>query len=92
MGSQDLYGKAKFGGADHIAHEIACASALLMGQTSEGIPAVIIRGYKYVKSGEGTSDYQPKAGALKTVIREILKTSTKILGLKWLLKLFLTAH
>lgn len=47
FGELDLYGKPKFGGVDHIVHEIACAAALLMGQTARGIPVVIIRGYKY---------------------------------------------
>lgn len=34
----------KFGGVDCVAHETVCAAALLMGQTSRGIPVVIIRG------------------------------------------------
>ena len=53
FGAADRYGKPKFGGVDHIANELACASALLMGQTDEGIPTVIIRGLKYNRSEEG---------------------------------------
>jgi len=87
LGEPDLYGKPKFGGVDCVAHEIACASALLMGQTNEGIPAVIIRGYKYVKSEEGISDYQLKPEAVRIAVKETVKSSVKILGLKWLLKL-----
>jgi len=89
FGEPDLYGKPKFGGVDCIAHEIACASALLMGQTNEGIPAVIIRGYKYVRSEEGISNYQPKPEAIRAAIKETLKSSVKVLGLRWLLKLLI---
>ena len=88
FGELDLYGKPKFGGVDHVVHEIACAAALLMGQTAEGIPVVIIRGYKYRKSEEGVSDYQIAPDKVREVIRKIMKSSIKALGLKWLLKLF----
>lgn len=47
FGSRDRYGREKFGGADVIVDELAGASALLMGQTSEGVPVVIVRGLKY---------------------------------------------
>jgi len=87
FGEPDLYGKPKFGGVDHVAHELTCASALLMGQTSEGIPAVLIRGYKYERSDEGISDYQLKPEAIRTAVKEVLKESIKVLGLKWLIKL-----
>ncbi len=40
----DVYGKPKFGGVDCIADEVASAAALLMGQTSERVPVVIVRG------------------------------------------------
>jgi len=88
FGELDLYGKPKFGGVDHVVHEIACAAALLMGQTAEGIPVVIIRGYKCRKSEEGVSDYQIAPDKVREVIRKIMKSSIKALGLKWLLKLF----
>jgi coenzyme F420-0:L-glutamate ligase/coenzyme F420-1:gamma-L-glutamate ligase len=89
FGELDLYGKPKFGGVDHIAHEIACASALLIGQTNEGIPAVIVRGYKYNKSEEKLSDYQLRPETIIMIIREIIKSSIKVLGLKSMLKLFI---
>lgn len=41
FGSKDRYGREKFGGADVIVDELACAAALLSGQTTEGIPVVI---------------------------------------------------
>ena len=82
FGNSDLYGKPKFGGVDCIAHEIACASALLTGQTDEGIPAVIVRGYKYVESEESISDYQLSGNAMKLAVKEIIKSSINILGFK----------
>ncbi|RLI11521.1 coenzyme F420-0:L-glutamate ligase [Candidatus Bathyarchaeota archaeon] len=89
FGNLDLYGKPKFGGVDCIAHEIACASALLTGQTDEGIPAVIVRGYKYVESEESISDYQLSGNAMKLAVKEIIKSSINILGFKWLFKFFI---
>jgi coenzyme F420-0:L-glutamate ligase / coenzyme F420-1:gamma-L-glutamate ligase len=47
FGSKDRFGKEKFGGADIIIDELASAAALLMGQTSEGIPVAIVNGLKY---------------------------------------------
>ena len=44
FGELDRFNKPKFAGADNIPNELACASALLMGQTHEGIPAVLIGG------------------------------------------------
>ena len=85
----DLYGKPKFGGVDCIADEIACASALLMGQTDEGIPAVIIRGYKYAESEEGVSDYQPSGDAVRHAVKEIVESSIRILGFRWIFKIFI---
>ena len=37
FGRRDRYGKPKFGGVDFVAQELACAAALLMGQTDEGV-------------------------------------------------------
>jgi len=70
--SKDRYGKPKFGGMDIVVDEIASAAALLMGQTSEGIPAVIIRGLKYEESGEGVNQYGLDVSGLSLSI--ILKT------------------
>lgn len=55
--SPDIYGRPKFGGIDIIVDEAASAAALLMGQTSERVPVVIIRGLKYERSDEGVKDY-----------------------------------
>jgi len=61
----------------------------LMGQTDEGIPAVIIRGYKYAESEEGVSDYQLSWDAIRHAVKEIIKSSIKILGLRWLFKILI---
>ena len=57
FGAPDMYGRPKFGGVDIVVDEVAAAAALLMGQTSEGIPAVIVRGLRYEASDEGVSRY-----------------------------------
>jgi len=36
-----------------VADEIASAAALLMGQSSEGVPVVVVRGLSYNRSEEG---------------------------------------
>ncbi|RKX79233.1 MAG: hypothetical protein DRP87_03885 [Spirochaetes bacterium] len=88
LGEADLYGKPKYGGLDSIVDEIAGASALLMGQTSEGIPVVILRGLEYKRSEEGVADYfQFKSKGARRIVREVIKTSRKALGLRWLLRL-----
>ncbi len=46
FGHTDSFGKPKFGGMDIVAHELTCASALLFGQLTAAIPAVIVRGYE----------------------------------------------
>jgi len=38
-----------------IADELASAAELVIGQTNEGIPAAIIRGYAYIKSEESNA-------------------------------------
>jgi len=49
FGKPDRFGKPKFGGVDNVADMLACAAGLVWGQTSAGIPVVIIRGLKYDK-------------------------------------------
>ena len=89
FGEPDLYEKPKFGGEDHIANELAAAAALLMGQTNEGVPVVLIRGYRYVRSEEGILNNKLELKKVREVIKEILKSSIKVLGLKWLIKLLI---
>jgi coenzyme F420-0:L-glutamate ligase / coenzyme F420-1:gamma-L-glutamate ligase len=47
FGKKDKFGKPKFGGVDLVGWEMACASALLFGQTDASIPVTIIRGYEF---------------------------------------------
>lgn len=56
LGEEDLYGRPKFGGLDIIVDEVAAAAALLMKQSHEGVPAVLIRGLKYRRSELGVKD------------------------------------
>lgn len=55
----DMYGRPKFGGVDCVADEIAAAAALLMGQTSEGIPVVIVRGLRLPHVEERVAEFRP---------------------------------
>jgi coenzyme F420-0:L-glutamate ligase/coenzyme F420-1:gamma-L-glutamate ligase len=57
FGSRDIYGRPKFGGVDIVVDEVAAAAALVMGQTSEGVPAAIVRGLRYEASDEGVASY-----------------------------------
>ncbi|MFW5873532.1 MAG: coenzyme F420-0:L-glutamate ligase [Bacillota bacterium] len=73
FGTDDLFGKPKFGGVDLIADEIAGAAALHFGQTSEKIPVVIGRGIEYAK-GEGiTGNYSLVNEGMKNIILSGIK-------------------
>ena len=79
FGHVDKFGRPKFGGMDVVAHELTAAAALLFGQLSAGIPAVIIRGHEF--------DFDDQAGIAsvlaarmnrddwKTLVRGTLATS-----------------
>jgi coenzyme F420-0:L-glutamate ligase/coenzyme F420-1:gamma-L-glutamate ligase len=47
-GEKDLYGYVLHIKQTCVADELASAAELVMGQANEGIPAAIIRGYKYI--------------------------------------------
>ncbi len=49
-GERDLYGRVLVSKITCVADEICSAAELVMGQAAEGIPAAIVRGYKYKKS------------------------------------------
>ncbi|MEM2280914.1 MAG: coenzyme F420-0:L-glutamate ligase [Candidatus Bathyarchaeia archaeon] len=49
-GEKDLFGYVLRVKQTAVADELASAAELVMGQADEGIPAAIIRGYKFVKS------------------------------------------
>jgi len=46
MGAPDLYGRPKFGGLDCVADALAMGASLLMRQAGEGIPAVLVKGFR----------------------------------------------
>ncbi|HDM92467.1 MAG TPA: hypothetical protein ENG69_03645 [Candidatus Korarchaeota archaeon] len=75
FGEPDIYGKPKFGGVDLIADEMAAAAALIMGQGSEGIPVVLIRGAPVVLR-EDTS-YRMVAAPLASMGSSFLKGLAK---------------
>lgn len=50
LGSRDLYGRPKFGGLDIVVDELCAAAALLMKQSREGIPIVLVKGLEYEES------------------------------------------
>ena len=62
IGEKDLFGYVLRVKNTAIADELASAAELAIGQADEGIPAVIIRGYKYPKSenAKATELIRPK--------------------------------
>lgn len=54
-GEKDLFGYTIRIKRTAIADELASAAELVIGQTNEGIPAAIIRGYSYLESENATS-------------------------------------
>jgi len=79
FGDPDLYGRPKFGGLDLVVDELCAAAALLMRQTGEGVPAVLIRGLSYERSNEGVGSVlvtkrrrSPWRLLLKTLLLSIL--------------------
>ena len=86
FGMADNFGKPKFGGMDLTAYELTSAAALLFGQVSAGIPAVIVRGYDYsVTNTENIGNTiwsQAKSGEARETVREILKITAGTQGLK----------
>ena len=61
-GEKDLFGYTLKVKRTAIADELASAAELVMGQANEGVPAAIIRGYKYPKSedAKATELMRPK--------------------------------
>jgi len=86
FGAPDLFGEPKFGGVDFIVHEIAAAAALVMGQTNEKIPAVIIRGLEYEVSDEGVESIHLDPRKLRRAIRSTLLATMKIVGIRGLVR------
>ena len=53
-GELDRYGRPLQSKQICVADELAAAAGLVMGQADEGIPVVVIRGYKFLKTDEGS--------------------------------------
>jgi F420-0:gamma-glutamyl ligase len=87
FGSKDRFGREKFGGADVIVDELACGAALLSGQTTEGIPVVIVRGLEYEKDGDIDKMSFP-SDALQKGIRWTMLSTLKLRLFTKLLELF----
>lgn len=88
FGELDLYGKPKFGGADAIATSICVAASLLMGQHSEGIPAVLVKGFRYEWDESGISSITESIDLVRA-LAETIKHTVKVVGLRKLLSLLL---
>ena len=81
FGRPDRYGKPKYGGVDCVADELAAAAALLMKQTGEGVPVVVVRGLSYDWSDEGISQYWiVDVGDLARILVATVKHTARVLG------------
>lgn len=87
FGAPDRMGKPKFGGADLVTHELASAAALVMGQTAEGFPAVVVRGVPYEPFDGGMAAWRPAPEQAGRIARLSLRYSVRVLGWRWLLGL-----
>ncbi len=85
FGSEDLYGKPKFGGIDDLTNLVSASANLLFGQTNEAIPVVVIRGMEYEKSEKGIKDVLYPRKAFREVLRMLIWENIKF---KLISKLF----
>jgi len=74
FGEPDIYGKPKWGGCEALIHEICCAASLIIGQSHEGIPVVVLRGLKY------EDDCKIKSISLENIFRAFIKENIKFIG------------
>ncbi|RLF99578.1 MAG: hypothetical protein DRN49_04175 [Thaumarchaeota archaeon] len=90
FGELDLYGKPKFGGVDAIVHEICAAAALMMRQTSRGIPVVIIKGLDYERCECGYHDrVKMNSVSWARILKHIIRETRRVLGLRAILRIIL---
>jgi len=90
FGELDSYGKPKFGGVDNLAFSACSAASLLMGQRAEGVPIAVVRGLNYDWSEKGVNEVLSEAFSSRKmllVLRETIKHSTRVFGLRWLFKM-----
>ncbi|MGC8567364.1 MAG: coenzyme F420-0:L-glutamate ligase [Caldisphaera sp.] len=86
FGKHDIYGKPKYGGVDNIADEICSSAALILKQTDESIPAIIIRGLKYEFSDKGLKYYRLDSEKAMEAVKLIVTRTGMILGYDKFLK------
>lgn len=73
IGQEDRNGRVMLSTREAVADEVAGAATLVMGQGREGIPAVLVRGFSYVPSEEGSSSLQlPRKDRLYQIGKEKL--------------------
>ena len=84
FGELDRFGKPKFGGVDIIAYELTAASALLFGQTDEGVPVAIIRGLDYEASEDETilNTLVPDRHQFNDTMSSAIRTTSSSKGFK----------
>lgn len=68
-GERDLHGKALEITLEAIVDEIASAANLLMGEAGDGTPAVVFRGLKYPRSGEGSVFMEQDRDVIRPLLR-----------------------
>jgi len=74
FGERDLFNNPTFGGSDLIAFALTAAAGLLFGQTNEGVPVVVARGYEYEIVDE-VIDRSKNYSSAKKILKAILKSS-----------------
>ncbi|MCL5022225.1 MAG: coenzyme F420-0:L-glutamate ligase [Nitrospirae bacterium] len=77
FGEGDLFNRPKYGGVDLIAFELTAAASLLFGQTNEGVPVVIVRGYEYEVTDQ-VSDQSLNLSSAKKSLKEIVMASIRL--------------
>ncbi|MHA1859591.1 MAG: coenzyme F420-0:L-glutamate ligase [Candidatus Asgardarchaeia archaeon] len=77
FGKEDIYGRPKLGGVDSIVDLLSSAAALFFGQTDERVPIVIVRGFDYEKSEEGTGKAKFPEGLMRKMAFSVLWETIK---------------
>lgn len=87
MGRLDRFGRPKFGGMDNRAQEMAATAALLMGQSAEGIPAVLLRGATYESSEtDGVGGWTRDPAAMRALLFSVARSTLRALGWRTFLR------
>ncbi len=85
---RDLYGKPKYGGVDLVAHELCAAAALVMKQTGQGVPVVVVRGLEYRPAEAGMRELLPASSPdqLAGIVAATVRHTVRVLGLRAVLR------